>query len=92
MLPRGVSCIEDVPADLALAIDHGHKILNWQENLMSEEMPPKWMWHLDWELEKWFEEVEISRKSKYDGGPDDSLEEVPMMRNEDPELAERFGR
>jgi hypothetical protein len=92
LFPQGVSSIEDVPADLALAIDHGFKILSWQENLQEEEMPPKWMWHLDWELEKWFEEVEIARKSKYNSNPDDNLEEVPMMANEDPELAERFGK
>lgn len=91
MLPRGVSCVEDVPADLAMVIDHGFKILSWQENLQEEEMPPKWMWHLDWELEKWFEEVDVLRKAKYSGQADDR-EEVPMMVNDDPEMAERFGR
>lgn len=49
------------------------------------------MWHLDWELETWFEEVEILRKAKYGQSADDR-EEVEMMKNEDPSIAERFGR
>lgn len=93
LLPRGVSSIEDVPADLASAIEHGYKILDWQENLTEEEMPARWMWHLDWEIEKWFEEVRAVRAAKFGGNSDsDDREIVPMMKNEDPELAKRFGR
>lgn len=92
VLPLDVESVEDLPADLALAIDHGFKIISWQENLMEEEMPPRWMWHLDWELETWFEEVETLRKQKYGGGSDESLEEASMMRNDDPSIKERFGK
>ena len=95
LLPRGVSCIEDVPADLAMAIDHAYKILSWQENLQEDEIPPRWMWGLDWELEAWFEEVEILRKSKY-SNTDDDREVVAMDSNQDPEaraeMAKRFGK
>lgn len=91
ILPYGVESIEDVPADLALAIDHGYKILSWQENLTEEEMPPRWMWHLDWELEIHFEELDAIRRAKY-GSSSDDREEVPMMKNDDPALKERFGK
>lgn len=85
--------MEGLPADLASAISHAFLILNWQENLPEDEMPPRWMWHLDWELEQWFEEVDLARKSKYGGADDGGDEEsVPMVRNEDPELKRRFGR
>ena len=91
ILPVDVASVEDLPADLALALDHGYKILAWQENLQEEEMPPRWMWHLDWELEEWFKEIELIRKSKY-GGETDDREEVDMMKNSDPEINERFRR
>lgn len=87
ILPRGVTSVEDIPSDLANAIDHGYKILSWQENLQENEMPPRWMWHLDWELEEWFKGVEAARKN-----PTDDREETVLERNEDPEIAERFGR
>lgn len=89
MLPAGCTSIEDMPCDLAIALDQAYRILHWQENLTEDEMPPKWMWHLEWELELWFEEVERLREEKYGGGRD---EEVPMMKNEDPDLKARFGR
>lgn len=66
-----------------MAIDHAHTILRWEENLLPEEMPPSWMWHLDHELEPWFEEVRRNRESRYGGGRDDAGdEEAPMMANE----------
>lgn len=48
---------------------------------MKDEMPPAWMWHLDDELELWFEEVDRKREEKY-GGASEERDEVPMMRNE----------
>lgn len=58
-------------------------ILTWQENLPSEETPPDWMWHLDWELEGWFEEVQRKRDEKYGRDRDDDDDViVPMMNNE----------
>lgn len=63
-----------------LAIEHAHRVLDWQENLSSEEMPPRWMWPYESELEIWFDEVEDKRKQKFGGsGSDDA---VPMMTNE----------
>jgi hypothetical protein len=89
LYPPDCDSIMDMPADLALAIEQAYRISWWQENLQKEEMPPKWMWHLEWELEDWFEEVEAAREERYGGGGDDR-EETQMMGNE---LArERFGR
>ena len=74
MWPRDVSCVEDLPADLAVAIEQAVTILSWQENLVSEEMPPKWMWHLDWEIENWFIAVKNKREARYNKDPSDDSE------------------
>lgn len=65
--------------DLIRAIEHADRICGWQENLTREEMPPDWMWHLETELEAWFEEVDAKRRDKYGG---DTRDEVPTMQNE----------
>jgi hypothetical protein len=66
-----------------MAIEHAHRILDWQQNLQLEEIPPVWMWPFEEELEIWFDEVEEKRKDKYGGGGGDSSDEsVPMMSNE----------
>jgi hypothetical protein len=48
-----------------LAIDHANRILSWQENLTSDEMPERWKWHLDWEIEEHFKILKIKREEKY---------------------------
>jgi hypothetical protein len=66
-----------------MAIEHAHRILDWQDNLSSDEIPPSWMWIFEEELEIWFQEVEEKRKEKYGGGGSDSSDTtVPMMSNE----------
>lgn len=62
-------------------IDHALKILNWQENLTSDEMPPQWMWAHDDELNFHFDEVERRRKDRFGGGSSSMAEEAPMMEN-----------
>lgn len=64
----GCERIEEVPADLMLAIEHAHRILTWRENLPNEEMPPAWMWHLERELDLWFKQVEKNREDNRPGG------------------------
>lgn len=67
-----------MPCDLASAIEHAHAILHWQENLPAKDVPPVWMWHLDHELEDWFDALNSNDGS----GPEDpDDEDVPMMRN-----------
>lgn len=71
LFPLGVDRIEEVPADLILAIEHAHRVLSWRENLSGDEMPPAWMWHIESELDSWFESVEEKRKDGHPGGDDD---------------------
>lgn len=48
------------------------------------------MWHLEHELEPWFEEVKRAREEKYGtGGGDSGDTKVPLMQNE---LAEQMKR
>jgi hypothetical protein len=54
-----------MPNDLHTAIEQAIRILSWQENLATDEMPPRWMWHLDWEIEGHFERVDAARNAKY---------------------------
>jgi hypothetical protein len=64
-----------------VAIDQSFKILSWYENLESSEIPPSWMWPLDWELEDWFFEVDLHRQGKFTDGAD-NREQVSMMQND----------
>jgi len=63
-MPAGLT-VENAPSDLISAIDQALKILSWQENLPSDEMPPRWMWHLDWELEAHFTKIKNERDRKF---------------------------
>lgn len=63
------------------AIQQASRILDWQENLPSDETPPEWMWTLDHELEAWFDEVDRKRKERF-GIEDDDREAPQMMQNE----------
>lgn len=77
--PQGCT-YETVPADLLQALEQAGKIVNWYENLPSEEVPPEWMWPLDWELDDWFLEI----KTLKDNNSADPLnrEIVEMEENE----------
>ena len=90
LYPVGCSSIEDLPCDLSIAIEQGCRIALWYENYTEEEMPPKWMWHLEWELETHFEEIEQIRKSKY--GDSDSSDMDSGGSYDQNELADRFKR
>lgn len=58
------------------AISQAHKILGWYDNLRDEHIPPRWMWHLDEELEVHFEKV------RDELGMGSSEESKDMERNE----------
>jgi hypothetical protein len=84
--PKWCSSVEDVPHDLMTAIEHGQKVISWYENLPEEEIPPRWMWPLDHELETWFLEMKRIREAGASmSSPDDQDSE--MMENE---FAARF--
>lgn len=63
------------------AIEQAHRILDWQENLTEDEMPPEWMWHVDDEVGPFLEEVFRVRREKM-GGDSGGREVADMMSNE----------
>lgn len=85
--PEGCESIEEVPVEVIQAVEHAFKILDWYENMTKDEVPPRWMWTVDHELDLWFEEVERQREEKYGGRSED--ESAGMMSNE---LAEQLKR
>lgn len=62
--PEGLNA-ESIHNDLFVVIEHALRIISWQENLPSDECPPSWMWHLDWEIEDWFKQLKTKRDNKY---------------------------
>jgi hypothetical protein len=70
------------------AVDHALRILSWLENLPSDEMPPSWMWCLDWEIESHFKTVDAQRKVKY--GESSEADEDPDAQWEENVYATRF--
>lgn len=89
LFPKGITSVDELPWDLCAAIEHALRVCTWQENLVSDEMPPDWMLPFDDELEIWFERVDRERKDKYGGGSNDEPA-GEMMGNEFAQ--ERFGR
>jgi thymidylate kinase len=57
-------------------------ILAWQEHLPKKEMPPRWMWALDVELNLHFERVERQREDPDDRDDDEPRSVGPMLENE----------
>lgn len=53
------------------AVEHAMRILNWQEHLSGDDMPPVWMWHIDHALEEHFEEVEERRSERFNPDGDE---------------------
>ncbi|QBQ74875.1 hypothetical protein [Caudovirales GX15bay] len=47
-------------------------ILLWHQNLPESDLPPRWMWHLDEELERHFDRVKARRANgdSFDDGGD----------------------
>lgn len=64
-----------------MAIAHAQTVLGWQENLMTEDIPPEWMWPLSEELNDWFDEVKRRHDEQF--GREDPVEDAPdMAQNE----------
>lgn len=64
--------------DLLNTIEHANAIITWQQNLPEKDMPPRWMWHVDHELNEWFDGV----KAQYSSGSDGGGSESTMTQNE----------
>ena len=59
------------------------RILEWQENLSEDEMPPDWMWPIEESLTSWFEKVKEDREKKYSSNSTSSGDQqTVMMENE----------
>lgn len=71
-----------MPHELVMAIEHSHRILDWQDNLVSEEIPPQWMWPFEEELQIWFQQVEEKRNERNGRSGDNGDTNVPMMSND----------
>lgn len=86
MFPDGMNML-NMPSDLAACLDHAYRILSWMENLPEDEMPDRWMWHLDWEIDAHFDVVKAKREAKHDLSPGESEEELDWEQNS---FASRF--
>lgn len=65
-----------------VAIEHATRVIYWQDNLTSEEMPPEWMWPLDEEVADHMEAVHEERKRKFGKDDDDDGHGLSLNRNE----------
>lgn len=65
-----------------MAIIHADQIVQLQEDLSSDEMPPEWMWPLYWEMDVWLDRVVKQRKAKYGGGDEDDFDTAEYTENE----------
>jgi hypothetical protein len=65
-----------------MAISHAQTILGWQENLMSEDMPPEWMWPLGEELNDWFDAVKARQDERFGRNSDEKEDAPDMAQNE----------
>lgn len=94
LYPKGCDSVFDIPWFLQVAIDQGLMILNWRENLTSEEVPPEHIWEDSEGLDEWWKQVDAKRR---DGMPmttarrgsddddedsDDRPESMGMAQNE----------
>lgn len=72
MLIPNFTDLTEAPAELVQAIQHAYTILNWYENVPSDEMPPAWMWPFPDETGQWFDEVKEARRREREGGGESS--------------------
>lgn len=88
LFPEGTNAAT-VPGDLMTAINHSLMICSWRENATEDaDIPPRWMWHLDWELTEFFKELKAKKDAKYssssnDEQPDEYEENVFASRFRD---------
>lgn len=58
-------------------------VLSWYENRPAKEIPPRWMWMFDAELEAWFKRVDEERSKGHASGSSGSdSSAAPMVQNE----------
>lgn len=79
MYPKGCERVTDIPWFLQVAIDQALMILNWRENLTTEEVPPEHIWEDADGLDEWWQRVQAKRS---DGMPMASRRESPDGEDE----------
>lgn len=70
------------------AIELADRVCGWLENLPSEEMPPRWMWTVDRELDNHWKWVEAERKKPAKDRHNDGTDDF----DEDDDLRKQVGR
>ena len=70
-----------------MAHGHANMIISWEENLAEDEIPPRWMWHLPWDLKTHMEKVVADRKAKYESKPNsDGSDNAPAWEADDDDV------
>lgn len=65
-----------------MAVAHADHLLQLQENLDRDEMPPEWMWPFSKRMNEWLDQVARDRKDRYSGGrsrDDDDMQENELL-------------
>lgn len=59
-------------------VAHADRVCGWLENLTDKDTPPRWMWTVPHEYQRWFENIKAKREAEADGrsNPDDDEEDV----------------
>lgn len=69
-----------------MAVGHANLILSWEENLSDDEMPPRWMWHLPWELKRHMKRVTAAREAKLNRGNNGDAPEGESWEADDEDI------
>jgi hypothetical protein len=55
--------------------------MQWEENLLEDDMPPEWMWGMPDDLEEWFDEVSARYREGRTRDDDESMVENELARD-----------
>jgi hypothetical protein len=83
--PVGVTSIEEVPWDLAEAVNQAQRILDWYESSLEEDIPPQHLWPFSAEVSDWFAGVRIRKRREREDMNDPDLASG-MTENDDPRI------
>lgn len=64
-----------------MAVAHADHILQLQENLDRDEMPPEWMWPFTDEMNEHIDRVQADRRNRYSSGGSDSPSSEDTMQD-----------
>lgn len=71
LFPPGVTRLYELPFTIFHAIRFALNIINMQENMEENEMPPKSIWLDNERMSQWMGEVKRNRENKYKPGGGD---------------------